>query len=611
MKTNFKIQLATVCSVPDAEGKLPEKPRNYFMGDWGKHDKAQVFLRRSDCGRNENQWDLFFKHMNFEMVKNVLRHPSRALSTQYSILYKDDVRGKELAQNCFVLDETTITKLDKKAKPKKTLAERFSARFPDIAEGAAELFQRVDREEGEGSDEEDDAEGGSPEKSAAAAATLDWEPTAAAAAVSPAPAGKKGGPAPPAPLPEEASPAPPAPPAPPRRNTPRTPSILQQIQRTPPTLLMPRGRAAAAGGGKARSGLFGDDDDEEEEGGYSPPPPPPIARRGLFRGEPEEDGSSAPPPAGPGFAAQPPMGGLAAQPPMGGLAAQPPPMGGLAAMLAAKRGRPKKGEQPRQPPAKKSKGGKSQKKKVAPPAPPSAEPPAPSLALAQMVVRRVAPRPGAASGGVVVTKAPAPAAGAPDAGLLPPPPLYEALFREFLSVSNVYVRGKLFASGMRALALALTLLFCLPRPHRRPQHSRGHPRAHLPRGVPEQGARRLLHDEAGAGAGPPLPCQGGKRIQPGALHPRAAPPRAPPRVGRGEPPRDFEGRGAEHGRGQDRLPCEQGGQGRPRGRLPLPRRDPGPGGRLLAVQAGRRAAEVSLLRHQDFCDCFDPFVEFE
>ena len=109
---------------------------------------------------------------------------------------------------------------------------------------------------------------------------------------------------------------------------------------------------------------------------------------------------------------------------------------------------------------------------------------APSLALAQMVVRRVAPRPGAASGGVVVTKAPAPAAGAPDAGLLPPPPLYEALFREFLGVSNVYVRGKLFASGMRALALALTLLFCLPRPHRRPQHSRGHPRAPHAGGVP-------------------------------------------------------------------------------------------------------------------------------
>ena len=55
-----------------------------------------------------------------------------------------------------------------------------------------------------------------------------------------------------------------------------------------------------------------------------------------------------------------------------------------------------------------------------------------------MVVRRVDPRPGASRGGVSVTRTPQAAGGLASDN---PIPIAEALFREFLSVHNVYVKG--------------------------------------------------------------------------------------------------------------------------------------------------------------------------
>jgi len=521
LKHNFKIQSMRACSVPDAEGKLPEKPRKFFMGDWKKGDKAQVFLKRTHAGCREEHWDLVFQFLNFQKVENVQRNKSQALWRHYTWIYKDDVRSQELVDNCFVLDEMQIVDVTPKIKPKKTLAQRFAARFPQFTEENKEILKKMDRDlyaSGAGSGSEESAAedfpadgaagaaggaagaavgGGSPKKSAlkdvpasAVAAVEARTPIRSAVMRSPhripvklnhaiAELGMQRRSAPPTPaIAETGTPRRSAPPTPaiaetgtpraiaetrmPRRNTPRTPTILQQIQRTPPTLTMQRaGRAAARG-------LFGDEEEEADD--IPSASPPTAARRGLFprnggagnnddaellfpkkRGGNDDDDDEflMSPPSGPGSRA---AEASAAEP------AAKTALGGFASMLAAKRARAQ------QQPPKKKKAGKSSSsghkpaKKKSKTAGSAMMPPlettttAAAAAPAQTVVRRIAPRPGAASGGVVVTKIPATVA-PPDAP--PPPPLYEALFREFLGLKNVYVKGRTAELNMLGVIRAL------------------------------------------------------------------------------------------------------------------------------------------------------------
>ena len=99
MKKHFRIQSLHFCSVPDADGKLEDVPRKISGGGWGPN-KVQIMFRRGTSGAREEQWALFFQHMNFEPVAEVIQRTRTVpLNEHFARIYKDDVRSTELSKN--------------------------------------------------------------------------------------------------------------------------------------------------------------------------------------------------------------------------------------------------------------------------------------------------------------------------------------------------------------------------------------------------------------------------------------------------------------------------------------------------------------------------------
>jgi hypothetical protein len=99
MKKHFRIQSLHFCSVPDADGKLEDVPRKISGGGWGQN-KVQIMFRRGTSGAREEQWALFFQHMNFEPVAEVIQRTRTVpLNEHFARIYKDDVRSTELSKN--------------------------------------------------------------------------------------------------------------------------------------------------------------------------------------------------------------------------------------------------------------------------------------------------------------------------------------------------------------------------------------------------------------------------------------------------------------------------------------------------------------------------------
>jgi len=107
MKDHFKIQLLRFCSVPGADGALEAIPRKISAANWGQQ-KVQVLFRRTDNGAREEQWALFFSHLNYEPFPGgIPRHATKQLWKQFADMYQDDARSVELCTNVLTLVKKT------------------------------------------------------------------------------------------------------------------------------------------------------------------------------------------------------------------------------------------------------------------------------------------------------------------------------------------------------------------------------------------------------------------------------------------------------------------------------------------------------------------------